>query len=115
MPMQKIPFDMEYIDLTKPRPEWLMQANAGKVGVHAGFSMLRRIARAGRAWIRWASSAFCIGSRDVMGCPACCCAMRQVPVIKEKDTMLPDSDKIVVMLEERFPQPSMKSSAPEGM
>lgn len=41
--------------------------------------------------------------------------MQQVPVIQEKDTMLPDSDKIVVMLEERFPQPSMKSSAPEGM
>lgn len=70
MPMQKIPFDLEYIDLTKPRPEWLMQVNAGKVGVHAGFSMLLCIACAGRAWIIWASSAFCIGPRDVMGCLA---------------------------------------------
>ena len=39
----------------------------------------------------------------------------QVPVIKQGDMVMPDSDKIVVWLEEQFPLPSMKSKAPEGL
>lgn len=33
----------------------------------------------------------------------------------EQDKLTPDSDSIVQMLEERFPTPSMKSSAPQGL
>ena len=40
----------------------------------------------------------------------------KVPVIKGDDgVLLPDSDKIVVMLEEEVPQPSMASSVPPEM
>jgi glutathione S-transferase len=37
-----------------------------------------------------------------------------VPVIKEGDMIMPDSDKIVVYLEDKFPEPSMKSKSPDG-
>lgn len=36
----------------------------------------------------------------------------KVPVVNEADFWLPDSDKIVVWLEQRWPEPSMKSTVP---
>lgn len=36
----------------------------------------------------------------------------KVPVLQEGESYLPDSDKIVVYLEEKYPSPSMKSSVP---
>jgi glutathione S-transferase len=36
----------------------------------------------------------------------------KVPVMREGETLMPDSDKIVVYLEEKFPSPSMKPTAP---
>ena len=39
----------------------------------------------------------------------------QVPVVKQGDMVMPDSDKIVVWLEDQFPSPPMKGKAPEGL
>ncbi|GAX76270.1 hypothetical protein CEUSTIGMA_g3714.t1 [Chlamydomonas eustigma] len=69
-----IPFKKEYIDLSAPRPQWLLDISGGKVPVLK------------------------IGTSDV-----------------GEHFLLPDSDKIVVYLEEKFPEPSMLSSAPQGM
>ncbi len=72
--LQGIPFDTELVDLTKPRPQWLIDVNQGKVPVI------------------------------------------KVPGGSDQEAMLvPDSDRIVVFLEEKFPDVSMRSTAPEGM
>jgi hypothetical protein len=39
----------------------------------------------------------------------------KVPIINDGDLWLPDSDRIVVWLEEKYPQPSMQSSVPPEM
>lgn len=65
-----IPFDLEYVDLSAPRPQWLLDVSGGKV--------------------------------PVMKIPS------------EGNLVMPDSDKIVVYLEEKYPDPSMKTNAPEG-
>ncbi len=52
----------------------------------------------------------------------CTCACRlvdqaegKVPVIKDGDMLLPDSDKIVEYLEAKFPEPAFKSAVPAEM
>jgi len=65
---------MEYVDLSAPRPQWLLDISGGKVPV-------LKVASSGAG----------------------------------ENFLMPDSDKIVEYLEEKFPEPSMVSSAPQGI